>query len=1208
MIRVALFGVPQVLRAGLEVTLPVRKTLALMVYLALEGRSSRARLAELFWGDLDEATARRNLRRALHRLRAAGLKDALLADDDSVGLVGVDNDLDAFQRAVNAEQLASALALRSGSFCDGLALDGADSFEQWLRGRRERFLRDWRSVVALHARALEAGGDLRSALTACGQLLDDDPLQEATYRELMRLHDALGERATALELFARCEQMLRDELQLEPLPETRLLAERIRAHLPASVSEAQAGAAVAPPSEIFAADTGLAAVPLVARERELAAIAALRQAVVLIEGEAGVGKSRLALEAWRRAGADCGNECGNERGNERGGVSDGETAPAVRVRFTEMSSSTPFHAIADALRQAGVGAHTTALDLKWRRDLGRLLPELLPELLPAQFADEARSAELAATPEVARTRLLEAIAQALAVASGGPRLVLFDDLQWADASSLELLAHLARRHRQEPATMARVLATARGPELGDNAAAVAALQAIGKDGDLARLSLSAFDDWSMLQLVQRLSNSEGGVRFAARLGAATGGNVFFALETIRALFESGELRAEPGQGWSTRYDSSTTDYSELPLPASVVDAVRARVARLGPATQRVLETAALAEDGSSLAEIQGATALSDWQALDGIERAIAAHVVDRAGSGYRFVHALVRMAIRSAMSPERQRLLHGKLAAALEPLHAAPARIALHWQQAGKAELASQAWERAAESAVAFHAHREAMGHFERAAMLTADEERAFDLHARAIERTNLGRMTEESRELTRKLLDKVDATGSSKARFRALIHASERASRDRQFVVSEQLALRALREFEPCDGRYHVHALSAAAFAALQLDRKADALETYRVALEVARRHGIDKAVAMMAAAGSMTATELDRLDEAATLRDQALAAMRDDPGSPHRGSALAKGTHVTRALGDRVLALAHLAEACAISRKTRFGQSLPLDLANLCEALVDDGQAASARLVQQELAALHPNPDAELRHLTAFTSAVVAELHGELGDAIVSVRLAISAADEMGSTQDRREGRLLCASLLAAIGADGRVEPLLAEAEALLAPGAGTRLLPAVQLRAAARIAADAAGARRDLLNALAAPFADRLLHPHLEAARIVVGRCELAAGRAEAARAAVRDVRYSVALESEAHAVRLAANAIDGRADPAGLEVATQLLDSGRLPPLQALGLMRAIAALRGKRGAAAWRPRMQGVAQSLADSLGAMPPLQAGFIRKHRDLLT
>ncbi|MEO5881422.1 MAG: hypothetical protein ABIQ06_03325, partial [Caldimonas sp.] len=68
--RLVLFGVPRIVRGGRELGLPVRKTLALFVYLAIEGPSSRGRLAELFWGDLDEPTARRNLRRALHRLRA----------------------------------------------------------------------------------------------------------------------------------------------------------------------------------------------------------------------------------------------------------------------------------------------------------------------------------------------------------------------------------------------------------------------------------------------------------------------------------------------------------------------------------------------------------------------------------------------------------------------------------------------------------------------------------------------------------------------------------------------------------------------------------------------------------------------------------------------------------------------------------------------------------------------------------------------------------------------------------------------------------------------------------------------------------------------------------------------------------------------------------------------------------------------------------
>ena len=85
-------------------------------------------------------------------------------------------------------------------------------------------MRIWRSAMSRHAGQLEARGELRSALALHRGLLDDDPLQEATYRDLMRLHDALGERAAALDQFARCERTLGDELGLEPLPETRLLA------------------------------------------------------------------------------------------------------------------------------------------------------------------------------------------------------------------------------------------------------------------------------------------------------------------------------------------------------------------------------------------------------------------------------------------------------------------------------------------------------------------------------------------------------------------------------------------------------------------------------------------------------------------------------------------------------------------------------------------------------------------------------------------------------------------------------------------------------------------------------------------------------------------------------------------------------------------------------------------------------------------------
>jgi DNA-binding SARP family transcriptional activator len=1188
--HLTVFGIPHISRDGREVAVPVRKTLALVVFLALEGRSSRARLSRMFWSGLEDAAARRNLRHALHRLRAAGLGDVLIADDEQVTLTGVSNDLQAFEQAVASGRLDAAHELRTGRLLEGLDLEDAAEFDDWLRGRREQVLRAWRAAMSRHADQLESKGDLRTALAVHRRLLEDDPLQEAAYRDLMRLHDALGERAAALELFERCARTLHDELGLEPLPETRLLAERIRAR----PAQAAAGSATAPAS---VADRGAPAprfdlrkVPLVARERELAAAAALQTSLVLIEGEAGVGKSRFALELARNAGPD--------------GTRDEDL---LVVRFTEMSSSTPFSAVADALRSAPAVQRIAALDPIWQRDITRLLPEIGLDI-------DRPGDESTPTPAEARTRLLEALAQALALAAGPARTVLFDDLQWADASSLELLAHLARRRRHAPNRMARVLATARNVELSDNPQAGVALQAIASERNLSRLPLGAFDEWSMLQLIQRLSGSEGGLRFAARLVGATGGNVFFALETLRALFESGELRLDPAEGWSTRYDSTTTDYAELPLPASVVEAVRSRVARLGAAAQRVLETAALAEEGSTLAEIQGATALSEWEALEGIERAVVAHVVNRSGPGYRFVHDLFRTAIRSGLSPERQRLTHAKLAAALEPLQVSPARIAAHWQQAGQAEPAAKAWIRAAEAAVAMDSHLEAIEHYGHAAELVTDVARTFDLLDLRLLRMRMAGVHEGRSAMLARMLALAERVGSPTLQFRALARAADLAAEDRQMELSERYSLRALREFEPPNARYRVHALSCAAYAAGYLDRPEESLQIYLQAIEVAR-DSVPFALGSMAAAAAMTALRLGRLDEAVALRNVALPASEVSLVPIARAQILSKCSFVTRALGDRASALADTEESIAIARRTHMEGYLPAYLANQCETLVDDGQHGAAGIVRQAFAEEFANPGvATNRYLCAISAAPVHAALGKLGAAIDAARTAIDLADELGHLSDRREARLLCAALLIQIGADSAALELADQAETLVHPGAKRVMLAVESVRAAVQLSSHPALARDRLQIAIAAPFTDRLLHPHLEAARVLLGRCELSLRQPEAARQAVRDLRHGVALEADALAVRLSADAIDGPADPASLSAALGLLDGERLPPLHALALMRVLASIeagnRGRRkpGASSWHARMQATAQSLADSLRRTPPLQAAFIRKHRDLLT
>ncbi len=1187
-VRVQLFGVPRVFHGDRELALTVRKTLALFVYLAVEGPTSRARLAELFWGGLDEATARRNLRRALHRLRGAGLGEVLAADDEKVGLVGVAHGLGVFERLRGAGEVAEALALRSGVLCDGLELEDAESFDAWLRDRRERFLHDWSGLASAHAQGLEAAGDLAGAIALQRRLLVDDPLREATYRELMRLHDALDQRSAALELFDRCATTLRDELHLEPLPETRLLAERIRARL----GPGRPSATVGSPVGATAARLELQNVPLVARDRELATLTACSESVVLVEGDAGVGKTRLAIAALQRAA--------------RVADEDALAAPEslLRVRFTEMSSLTPFHAVIDALREPSIAARLAGLGAAYRNDLSRWLPQ-------AGLDASAGAAAADPVPAQFRSRLLEALVQALALASGPARALVFDDLQWADASSIELLAHLARRHRQESATLARVLATARSAELADNPVAGAVLRELATERHLARLPLAPFDEWSMLQLVQRLSGSEGGVRFATRLGSATGGNVFFALETIRALFESGELRVEPGEGWSTRHDPTTSDYAEMPLPASVVEAVRARLARLGPATQRVLETAALAEDGSTLAEIQGATALSDWEALEGIERAVAAQLVDRSGSGYRFTHALVRGAICSGLSPERQRLTHAKLAAALEPLQASPARIARHWERAGQAGAAARAWVGAAEAAAALHAHREAIDHYGRAAALASDPEQAFEWHDLRLAHMMRANLDTDRDALLAGMLTLAERIGSDAFMFRALLRAAESAAQGRRFLDCERHVMRALREFQPPDPRRHLVAFAIAAFAAAkQLGRGEDALARWREQLEVAERSE-PRAVARAAASAASVAVDLDRMDEARALRDRAIHALMVIPETEAimRAHVLSYASFVTRAEGDRAACLEEGGQALSIARRLRNSLMEQMILANRCETLVDDGQHDAAAADYAACIATFSETDAPYpRYLIAMVGVPLYLLRGEIGSAVEAARAAIAAADAIDEQADRRDARLLCAGVLAQIGSEAQALRLADEAEALASLPAGRLLLPAENLRAAADFRRDPACTAARLRQALAAPLADRLVHPHIAAARVLVGRCELAAGRPEAAREAVRGLRYSLALESAALAVRLDADLQQARDDPDLRAEALACLDAGRLPPLHALDLMRSLAAQAGGRDAARWRARMQATAQALADALRGLPSLQAAFIRRHRDLLT
>ena len=389
---------------------------------------------------------------------------------------------------------------------------------------------------------------------------------------------------------------------------------------------------------------------------------------------------------------------------------------------SELGRAAPLFPVVEALHRAledgAQRATLLAIEPEQRRELLRLVPALDPAMSPP--ADDA-------APVAMRARLIDAVATAL-IALAGDGALWVDDVHWIDELTLEALHHLAHRLARERRSAPRIVLTARGQELADRPEAHGALLKLERAHLLQRIELAPLGADDTTDLVQRLSGAPGNV-FAERLHRATRGNPFFLLETIRFLFDSGELSIDARGIWSTRYDDATSDYAELPVPPNVQQAVLERVERLGPAARRVLEAAALAGDGFTLDDVQPATALSEWEALEGLERAAGASLISGAERSYRFGHDLVRLALDRNLGTERRRLIHLRLAETLVGKRGRADRIALHFDEADHAAQAAPWHLAAARAAQSVFAWRDALSHTERALAYIEDPAARFDVH-----------------------------------------------------------------------------------------------------------------------------------------------------------------------------------------------------------------------------------------------------------------------------------------------------------------------------------------------------------------------------------------------------------------------------------------------------------------------------------------------
>jgi DNA-binding SARP family transcriptional activator len=221
-VRLELLGAPKFVGAGVTLALD-RKLAGVLAYLALEGATPRAILAELIWPHASRERARQSLRQALQRLHDFS---AVLESSDPLR----------FSDWLSVDVLEERTAIARGevdlpratrALLEGLEFDDAPEFSEWLRLERERLSEARGAALALEAQRLEQTGFTLEALKVALQRLAMDALAEPAYRQAMRLYAALGDRAAALRCYEQLLENLERDLGVLPLAETRALAAEI---------------------------------------------------------------------------------------------------------------------------------------------------------------------------------------------------------------------------------------------------------------------------------------------------------------------------------------------------------------------------------------------------------------------------------------------------------------------------------------------------------------------------------------------------------------------------------------------------------------------------------------------------------------------------------------------------------------------------------------------------------------------------------------------------------------------------------------------------------------------------------------------------------------------------------------------------------------------------------------------------------------------
>jgi predicted ATPase len=658
---------------------------SLFAYLVLHRDTPhlRQQLAFLFWPDSSEAQARNNLRQTLHTLRQASpsLDGVLLADNRTLRWshdASIHLDVAEFESELALAETASrqndpnvmlaaleqAIALYTGDLLPSC-------YDTWITAEREAFRQHYLGALRQVIHSFDAQRRHAQAIGYARRLIAHDPLDEATYRGLMRLLAAVGDRAGAARAYQECVAALQRELGIAPSQETQEAYTALMAQ--SATMSSRPPTPSNPPS-------------LIGRQREWERMReswrqarASKQGFILVTGEAGIGKSRLTEEFLLAA--------------QR------QEVTTAKTRCYAAEGTLSLAPIADWLRGASLRPSLGDLDAIWLAEVARILPELLSEY-PDLPAVEPMSGY------GQRQRFFQALARAILNAPQ-PLLLLIDDLQWCDRETLEFLHFLLR---SDPTARLLIVGTARMEELPDQHALRPLLLDLRATIGVTEIALPPLDAAETALLASRLIDSDIEVDTAMRIYQETEGNPLFIVERMRAGLEHFAEREQRAESRSANHAAG-----ESGIPSKAQAVIASRLAQLSPPAREVVALAATIGRAFALDLLMRATGSDEETITEALDELWQRRIIrEQDATSYDFTHDKLREVAYAEISAPQRRLLHRRIAHSLEAmraddLDAVSSQIAAHYDRAGDAERAIPYYERAAAVAQRVYANEDAI-------------------------------------------------------------------------------------------------------------------------------------------------------------------------------------------------------------------------------------------------------------------------------------------------------------------------------------------------------------------------------------------------------------------------------------------------------------------------------------------------------------------